>query len=104
MELVTTVSGLTHGALHYLDAAHREKVMKRCRRKQLLYRAHLSVCVCVSVCQSVGRKVYCGKTADWIRMPFGMVNRVGRRMGVLDGGDDLRREGAVFGAYLGVPL
>ena len=30
--------------------------------------AHLSVCVCVSV-----RKVYCGKTTDWIRMPFGVV-------------------------------
>jgi len=29
--------------------------------------------------------VYCGKTADWIRMPFGMVNGVGRWMGVLDG-------------------
>ena len=39
----------------------------------------MSVCVCVSV-----RKVYCGKTADWIRMPFGVVN--GREMGVLDGG------------------
>jgi len=39
---------------------------------------YVSVCVCV-------RKVYCGKTADWIRMPFGVVNGVGQRMGVLDG-------------------
>jgi len=31
------------------------------------------------------RKVYCGKTADCIRMPFGVVSRVGRGMGVLDG-------------------
>jgi len=41
---------------------------------------HLSVCVCLSVCLSVCRyvrKVYCGKTADWIRMPFGMVSGVG---------------------------
>jgi len=38
--------------------------------------------------QSVGwsvRKVYCGKTADLIRMPFGVVSGVGRRTGVLDG-------------------
>jgi len=45
--------------------------------------AHLSVYVCV--CLSV-RKVYCGKTADWIRMPFGTVNGVGLCMGVLDFG------------------
>jgi len=30
-------------------------------------------------------------------MPFGIVNGVGRRMGVLDGGGDRRREGAVLG-------
>jgi len=29
--------------------------------------------------------VHCGKTADSIRMPFGMVSEVGRGMGVLDG-------------------
>ena len=38
----------------------------------------------MSVCPSV-RKVYRGKTAEWIRMPFGMVSDVGRGMGVLDG-------------------
>jgi len=38
--------------------------------------AHLCVCV---------QKVYCGKSADWIRMPFGVVRGVGRGMGVLDG-------------------
>ena len=52
--------------------------------------AHLSVCVCVDL--SVW-KVYCGKTADWIRMPFGMVSGVGRGMGVLDGSGDHRGEG-----------
>jgi len=41
----------------------------------------------LSVCRSV-QKVYCGKTADWIRLPFGMVSGVGQGMGVLDGGGD----------------
>ena len=42
--------------------------------------------------------MYCGKTADWIQMLFGMVNGVGRVIGVLDGsGGDRRREGAVLG-------
>jgi len=31
------------------------------------------------------RKVYCGKTAEWIRMPFGTVSGVSREMGVVDG-------------------
>ena len=37
----------------------------------------VGLCVCV-------RKVYCGKTADWIRMPFGMASGVGHGMGVVD--------------------
>jgi len=41
--------------------------------------------VCLSVCLSAK---YCGKTAEWIRMPSGMVSGVGRGMGVLDGGGD----------------
>ena len=48
--------------------------------------------VCLSVC-----KVYCGKTADWIRMPFGVVSGVGRGTGVLDGGGDRRRGRGSFG-------
>jgi len=60
--------------------------------------AHLSVCVCV--CRSV-QKVYCGKTANWIRMPFGMVSGVGGEMSVLDGGGYRRREGVVLGLNLG---
>ena len=40
--------------------------------------------------------MYCGKTADWIPIPFGVVSGVGRGMSVLDGGGDRRREGAVF--------
>jgi len=39
------------------------------------------LCVCLST-------VYCGKTADWIRMLFGVVSGVGQGMGVLDGGGD----------------
>ena len=38
------------------------------------------MCVGLSV-----RKGYCGKTADWIRMPFGMLSGVLRGMAVLDG-------------------
>ena len=43
------------------------------------------------------RKVHCGKTADWIRMPFGVVSGVGRRMGVLDGVIIVEGEGTVLG-------
>ena len=39
---------------------------------------HLAICLS-------DRKEYCGKTVEWIRMPFGMVSGVGRGMGVLDG-------------------
>jgi len=35
--------------------------------------------------------VNCGKTADCIRMPFGVVSGVGLGMGVLDFGGDRRR-------------
>jgi len=50
----------------------------------------VGLCVGRSVGLSV-RKVYCGNTAEWIRMPFGMVSGVGQGMGVLDGGGDRRR-------------
>jgi len=46
---------------------------------------------------SVCPKVHYGKTADWIRMPFGVVSGVGRGMGVLDRGDDRQKEWAVLG-------
>jgi len=60
--------------------------------------SHLSVCwpVCWFVYQS-GWKVYCGKTANWIQMLFGMVSGVGRGMGVLDGAVIIKGEGAVLG-------
>jgi len=45
--------------------------------------------------------VYCGKTADWIRMPCGVVRGIGRRMGVLDGGGDRQRRRGSFGGESG---
>ena len=53
-----------------------------------------------SVGLSVGlsdRKVYCGKMADWIQMPFGVVSGVSRGMGVLDGSGYRQGDGAVLG-------
>jgi len=73
-----------------------------------LYQASLSgLCdgtlawaICRSIHLSVGlsvRKVYCGKTAEWIRMPFGMVSGVGQGMDVLDGVVIVESGGAVLG-------
>jgi len=56
--------------------------------------------ICQSVCLS-DRKVYCGKTADWIRMPFGVFSGIGRGMGVLHGGNDRRRGRGSFGGEFG---
>jgi len=58
-----------------------------------------SVCVRLCVCQ----KVYCGKTAEWIRMLFGMVSGVSRMMGVLDEVMIIEVGGAVLGVNLGHP-
>jgi len=57
----------------------------------------------LSVCLSV-RKVYCGKTADCIRMPLGVVSGIGRGTGVLDGGGDRQRDGAVLGVNFKRPI
>ena len=46
----------------------------------LLLIPSVGLCVCVSVCV---RKVYCGKTVEWIQMPFGVVSGVGQGMGEL---------------------
>jgi len=53
----------------------------------------------LSIALSVGllKKVYCGKTADWIRMPFGTVSGIGRGIRVLDGVVIVEGEGAVLG-------
>ena len=44
--------------------------------------------------------MYCGKTADWIRMPFGMVSGVDRGIGLVI----VEREGAVLGVNVGRPI
>jgi len=59
--------------------------------------------VCRFVCLSA-QKVYCGKTADWIRILLGMVRGVGQGMNVLDGGGDHRKGRAVLGVNLGCPI
>ena len=56
----------------------------------------VGLCVCVCLCLSIP-KAYCGKTADWIWMPFMMVSGVGRGMGVLNGVVIVEGEGAVLG-------
>jgi len=47
------------------------------------------------------RKVYCGKTTEWIGMPFGMVSGVGWGMGVLDEAGYHRRRRCSFEAEMG---
>ena len=49
-------------------------------------------------------KVYCGKTAHWIQMPFGVVSWIGREMGILDGVVIVEGEKAVLEVNWGVPL
>ena len=41
--------------------------------------------------------MYCGKTAEWIQMPFGMMSGVGQGMGVLDRGGYHQRGRDSFG-------
>jgi len=64
-----------------------------------------------SVCRSVGlsvrlsvRKLYCGKTADWIRVLFGMVSGVGWGISVLDGVVIVKGKVAVLGDEFGRPI
>jgi len=61
------------------------------------------ICQSVFVRLCVYRKVYCGKTAEWVRMPFGMVSGVSQMMGVLDGVVIVEGEGAVLRVNLGRP-
>jgi len=53
----------------------------------------------MSVCLSVW-KVYCGKMADWIWIPFQVVSGVSRGILVVI----VEEEGAVFKAYVGHPI
>jgi len=47
--------------------------------------------------------VHCGKTAEWVHMPFGMVSGVDRGMDVLDRGGYRRKGRGSFGVNLGRP-
>jgi len=58
--------------------------------------------MCRSVCVLV-QKVYCGKMADWIWIPFRVVSGVSRGMGVLDGVHVPQRERGGFGGRF-VPI
>ena len=73
--------------------------MDDCQRRAVTKIAYL---LPLSVGLSV-RKVYCGKTADWIWMPFGVLSAVGRGMGVLNGGQCAVRRRGGFGG-LSFPL
>ena len=53
------------------------------------------------ICRSIAS---CGKTADWIRMRFGVVSAVGRGMGVLDGVEIAQWEGAILGVNVGLTI
>ena len=57
----------------------------------------------LSVSRSV-HKVYCGKMADWIWMPFGMVSGVSQGMDVLNGGGYCRRGRGSFWVNFGCPI
>jgi len=48
--------------------------------------------------------MYCGKTADWIRMPFDLVCGVIRGLSVLDGVVIIQGERAVLRVNLGHPI
>ena len=48
--------------------------------------------------------MYCGKTAEWIRVPFGIVSGVSRIMGVLHRVVIVEGEGAVLGVNFGRPV
>ena len=50
------------------------------------------------------RKVYFGKTADWIRILFGVVSGVGRGMGLLDWVVIVEGDGAVLEVNVGRPI
>ena len=57
----------------------------------------VGLCVCVCVRWPVCPESVLGKTAEWIRMLFGMVSGVGRLMGILDGGGERQRGRGSFG-------
>jgi len=57
--------------------------------------------VCVSVDRSVCPESVLWQTADWIRMPFGVVIAVDRGMDVIDRDGNRRRGSGSFGDEFG---
>ena len=49
-------------------------------------------------------KVYCGKMADWIQMPFEMMSRSVEGWVYKMGMVIVKGEGALFGVNMGIPL
>jgi len=97
-----------HAANQYLAKSHADRppthhgllllaTSLTVKRKRLLvqscHQTHVSVCLSV--------QVNCGKTADWIWMPFGVVSGVGWGMGVFDGGWRLWKGKGSFGGKCG---
>ena len=70
--------------------------LSRGRSVGLSIRKYVRTCVGRSVCP-----VHCGKTADRIRMPFGIVGRTGPGMGQVAGFGDPSMGRDTFGANLG---
>ena len=62
-------------ALFFISRVAIQSIERKRVFLQVCCLSHLSVCLSLSVCLCVW-KVYCGKMADWIRMPFGVVNGV----------------------------
>ena len=70
--------------------AQRPIVTKLPRERSVGQSVHLSVC-----------PVHCGKTADWIRMPFGIVGRTGPGMRQVVGFGDRSMGRGTFGDEFG---
>jgi len=58
---------------------------------------HSAIVIDLSSVPCLSTHRYCGKTANGIRMPFGVVSGVVLDMGVLDFGGDRRRGGGSWG-------
>ena len=98
-----SVAGASSGLCYFISVSlsgYRVE-RKHCWNRPVAYPISLDLCVCRSVCLS-GRKVYCGKMTDWIRMLFRMVNGVGQGMAVLEGVVIVKEdEATVLGVNLG---
>ena len=64
---------------------------------------HLSICLLVSLCVYVC-PVDCGKTADWVWMPFGMVGWLGPRVRQVVGVGDCPMGMGNLGVNVGHPI